>query len=165
MLVASLKSISNGYAQLTKQFSNWQTVFLVLLAIVVNLLITSLFSFVLFPGHKAGPVTEPDIYFFLTIFILAPFLETLLVQSGIINYILNKWPTEFLMACLISSLVFAAFHYYSIPYILKTFLSGFIYGTLYISVKQKNENAFLATLIAHAVFNGLGFCITLLLRS
>lgn len=165
MLIASLKSIGNGYAQLTKQFANWQVVFLVLLAIVVNLLITALFSIVLFPGHKAVPATEQSIYFFLTVFLIGPFLETYFVQRGIINYILKKWPTEFLLAALVSSLVFAAFHYYSIPYILKTFLSGFIYGTLYISVKQKGENAFLATLIAHMVFNGLGFCITLLLRS
>jgi hypothetical protein len=165
MLVAGIKDISSWYSRLTKQFSNWQVVFLVLLAIVANLLITAFFSFVLFPGHKAGPVTEPDIYFFLTIFVIAPFLETLLVQRGIINYILNKKPTEYLLACLISSLVFAAFHYYSLPYIIKTFLSGFLYGTLYISVKQKNENAFLATLITHMVFNGLGFCITLLMRA
>lgn len=165
MLVAGIKSISNGYARLTKQFADRQVELLVVLAIVVNLLITALFSFVLFPGHKAGLATEPDIYFFLTIFVIAPFLETLLVQRGIINYILERKPTEYLLACLISSLVFAAFHYYSVPYILKTFLSGFIYGTLYISVKQKNENAFLATLITHMVFNGLGFCITLLIRA
>jgi hypothetical protein len=165
MLVAGFVSISNGFAWLTKQLSSWKVVFLVVLAVVVNLLVTALFSFVLFPGHKAGLAMEQDIYYFLTIIILAPFLETLLVQRGIINYILKKWPTELLMACLISSLVFAAFHHYSIPYIIKTFFSGFIYGTLYISVKQKNENAFLATLIAHAVFNGLGFFITLLLRS
>ena len=165
MLVASLKSIGNGYAQLTKLFANWQVVFLVLLAIVVNLLITAFFSIVLFPGHKSVPATEPSIYFFLAVFIIGPFLETYLVQRGIINYILKKWPTEFLLAAVVSSFVFAAFHYYSLPYIIKTFFSGFIYGTLYISVKQKNENAFLATLIAHAVFNGLGFCITLLLRS
>lgn len=165
MLVAGIKSISNGYARLTKQFADRQVVLLVVLALVVNLLITAFFSFVLFPGHKAGLVTETDIYFFLTIFVIAPFLETLLVQRGIINFILERKPTEYLLACLISSLVFAAFHYYSLPYILKTFLSGFIYGTLYISVKQKNENAFLATLITHMVFNGLGFCITLLMRA
>jgi membrane protease YdiL (CAAX protease family) len=100
----------------------------------------------------------------VAVFILGPFLETLLVQRGIINYILKKRPTELLMACLISSLVFAAFHHYSIPYIIKTFFSGFVYGTLYISVKQKDQNAFLATLIAHMLFNGLGFCITMLLR-
>lgn len=165
MLVAGLLSIRNGYARLTKQLSSWQVVFLVVLAVVVNLLITALFSFILFPGHKAGLAMEQDIYYFLTIIILGPFLETLFVQRGIINYILSRKPTEYLLACLVASLVFAAFHYYSIPYIIKTFFSGFTYGTLYISVKQKNENAFLATLIAHAVFNGLGFFITLLLRS
>jgi hypothetical protein len=165
MLVAGIKDISSWYSRLTKQFSNWQVIFLVLLDIVLNLLITALFSLVLFPNHKAVPSTEPTIYFFLSIFIIGPFLETYFVQRGIINYILNKKPTEYLLACLISSLVFAAFHYYSLPYIIKTFLSGFLYGTLYISVKQKNENAFLATLITHMVFNGLGFCITLLMRA
>ena len=165
MLVSGLHTINRRYSFLLQKLSNNSVIMLVLLAVVVNVLITSLFSFVLFPNHSAGPKIDSLIEHFFIAVILSPLVETALVQYLVINFIINKIKNSSLLACIVSSVIFAAFHHYSFAYVLKTFLSGFLYGTLYLTTIQKNSNAFLVTSIAHSIFNTVGFCITLLLRS
>jgi len=84
---------------------------------------------------------------------LAPIAETYFIQYLIITTILKYSKGNTLLALLISAIVFGLSHYYSIPYIVKTFFAGLTFGTLFLSQKPNFNKAFIYVLITHASYN------------
>lgn len=137
--------------------------FLVFILIVFDLILSILFSHLFFPNHTAGPKFETQLEAFMLAVLLSPLVETYLFQYTIIGYLDKKYPNNSLAVCLISASVFGLLHYYSFAYILKTFISGFLYGVLFLTVSKKMKYPFIPVVIAHSIFNFIGFCIEYLL--
>ena len=89
----------------------------------------------------------------LILVLLVPFLETMIYQYLIIDYLLKKFPSNYLFATSVSTLVFAASHFYSAEYIIKTVLSGFLYSSLYIIFIKKNVQPIIHVALAHSLYN------------
>lgn len=87
---------------------------------------------------------------FLVAVILAPVIETLIFQYALIETIRQKVKPFY--ACLISASFFALAHIYSPYYVLFAFVSGLLFGYLYLSRKSVLR-ACLLVLIAHASYN------------
>lgn len=126
---------------------------LVLAALFTNLLISAFISYILFPNAYAG---DDFFGFWEELFVavlIVPAVETYLAQELIILFVLKKRKDAFMLACLSSAFLFGIAHHYSIPYIIKAFISGFLYASLYIVSLKKRSNPFLAVYIAHAAYN------------
>jgi hypothetical protein len=155
----SLVRLNDFYANKIQKLSNFSLLRLICLTLVVEISVSLIFSFILFPNHSAGPKFETKSEEFFIAVIFAPLGETLIFQHTIISYFLNKRPNSFLFSCIFSAVLFGASHFYSPEYILKTFFSGLLFGTLYIVVYKKKQNAFIVVAIAHAIYNFIGFCL------
>jgi len=151
----SLKKIIAHLSQLS-------LVLLCLVVVGVNLFFTILFQYLLFPDSSSNNF-DASLILFLSITFIIPFVETLFFQSFLIGYITKKFIEYELIACLISSLLFAIAHFYSPAYFLKTFISGFCYSLLYIIASRKISYPFVPVMIAHSIFNLIGFLIQYLL--
>lgn len=136
---------------------------LVFLLIVLDVFLSTLFSHLLFPNHTAGPKFDNQFEAFILAVLLSPLVETYLFQYMLIGYIVKKFPNSSLAACLLSASIFGILHYYSFAYVLKTFISGFLYGILFLIASKKIEFPFIPVAIAHSIFNFIGFCIEFLL--
>lgn len=155
-MIKFLKSISfNKTVTHLSEMSFWLLCFI---TIVVNLFFTILFQYVLFPYSGANNF-DLNLIAFLSITLIIPFAETLFFQMFLIGYFTRKFRKYELLACIISSLLFAIAHYYSPAYFLKTFISGFCYSLLYIIASRKITYPFLPVFIAHSIFNLIGFLI------
>lgn len=132
---------------------------LIISTVFLDVLIAALFSYVIFPSHKEGPIFNSLLDSIIVPLIVAPFFETLLFQKVIIDFILEKFNQAFLVSCLSSAILFGLSHYYSPQYILVTFISGILYATLYMVTLKKNGFAFFSVVIAHALFNLVGLSI------
>jgi len=93
--------------------------------------------------------------------IVAPLLETLVFQLGIIETIKKK--RSIFVACLISALFFAVFHLYNAYYFAFTFVSGLMMAYLY-CLKKSVIKGFVVTAGAHACYNLLGFLLSRYLK-
>jgi uncharacterized membrane protein (DUF373 family) len=131
--------------------------YLLLFAFLADILISCIFSFILFPDHTAGPVYKATAADFLLIVIVAPLLETFLVQSWIIKQVLKYSNNNRLMAVIISATIFGLAHYYSVPYILKAFIAGILYGLLFVTISCKGKNPFWYIALTHSAYNCIGF--------
>ena len=89
--------------------------------------------------------------------IVAPILETYLIQYSIIGFIVKRYPSKLLEACLISATIFGLLHYYSIEYMAKTFISGVVYGILFLVSIEKKIYPLLPLAISHSIYNFLGY--------
>lgn len=152
-------SLNNRFGMFIEKLAKKPLIFMVSLLIILDLFISIVFSFWLFPNHNAGPKFDSKIEAFILVVIFSPVIETYLFQKTIIGSIVKKYPSSQLNACLISAIIFGILHYYSPEYILKTFISGFLYGILYLVSLQKIKHPFLPVVIAHSIFNLIGFCI------
>ncbi len=153
------KKLNRSYYRLLFLLSKMKIYILTFFILFIDILITLLFSLVLFPNHTAGPKFNTPLEAFILAVIIAPIFETFFFQNWVINSVLNKFPKAFLIATLTSSLLFGLSHWYSIEYILITFISGFLYGTLYLVAFKKISYPFLPVAIAHSIFNFIGLCI------
>lgn len=84
--------------------------------------------------------------------ILAPVLETLIVQYGIIDFTLSKFKSNTL-AIILSAIVFGLFHFYSAQYMVATFFSGVLFAFIYLIFKAKNGRPILFVTVLHASYN------------
>lgn len=102
---------------------------------------------------------------FIISVIVAPIFETLIFQIIIIEgfrYLLRNLISLKLIlifSTIISSLLFASDHIYSVNYYIMAFCSGFIYAALYNISKFRKEAAFIFPLILHSVWNFFTFII------
>lgn len=133
--------------------------YLMLFALLADIMITCLFSFVLFPENNSGPEFGVNVADFLLIVIIAPLVETAIVQSGIVRMVLKYTKGNKLLAVLFSALVFGLAHHYSIAYMLKGFFAGAIYGILWFAILDKQKRPFLYVVLTHGIYNLTGFVI------
>lgn len=161
-MIPTLSNQDTLFNRLINKLSTYSIPKLVLLAILADSLITCLFSFVLFPGHTAGPKVLANTEWFIITVLAAPLLETWIFQSWIIKSTLKYTNNNKLLAILVSSVAFGLAHYYSIPYIIKATLGGVTYGVLYFSVSGKKKNPYFFIVIAHSTYNLIGFILTYL---
>ncbi|MDO8997083.1 MAG: CPBP family intramembrane metalloprotease [Sediminibacterium sp.] len=109
-----------------------------------------------------GPEFDTKFEEFLIVVLFAPLLETLIFQYSIISYILGRRSNAYLFACIFSAALFGLSHFYSPEYILKTFFSGLIFGTLYLVAQNKNNNAFIVVAVTHSLYNFIIFFLRLI---
>jgi len=90
---------------------------------------------------------------FVTIVLLAPLLETFLLQ-----YLPFVWLAKSLRPgyiILLSALVFSLLHHYSIVYMISAFSAGMLYAIAY--YLRSKTNPFLTVFAIHAGYNGVVF--------
>jgi hypothetical protein len=84
--------------------------------------------------------------------LIAPVLETLLFQAPFL-LIYNKLKQGKWIIILLSGLAFGAIHYYSVFYMISTFVMGFIFMYLYILRSEHNTNPLRSMISAHFAIN------------
>lgn len=156
------RTANRYYNNFIVRLSRQKTVILILYTVGLDIIITLIFSTILFPSHTAGPVFASKIEGFFIAVLIGPFIETLLFQHLIIKFILKKSATATLLACMVSAILFAISHYYSWEYILKTFISGLLFASLFLIISHKRQNPVLIVFIAHAIYNCIGLIVDIL---
>ncbi|HLZ16351.1 MAG TPA: CPBP family intramembrane glutamic endopeptidase [Cyclobacteriaceae bacterium] len=104
-------------------------------------------------------MTEAELI--LIVVITAPVVETaifqLIAQEILIRYLpIATTKYKLYIAACVSALLFSLTHYYSILYILMTFLSGLLYSGLYLVVRRGTGGiglSFLSACLTHILFN------------
>lgn len=91
---------------------------------------------------------------FILSVIIAPLLETFLFQYLIIEILSFFKRIKVNIIIIISSLAFSLIHYYNFIYILVTLLSGMIYASYYLYLKEeKQKSPFLYVFALHSLYN------------
>lgn len=125
--------------------------------LILKLMLSLVFANFLFSDYSNGyPFESPKEEFFITV-VIAPLIETILFQYLIIDSILRKRSDAFLLASFCSAICFGLAHHYSAPYMLLTFLGGFLLAILYLTAKLKGKSPFLVICLTHALYNLIGF--------
>ncbi|OYZ52051.1 MAG: hypothetical protein B7Y11_12755 [Sphingobacteriia bacterium 24-36-13] len=154
--------LNNIYINSIKVLSKINLIKLIFLTVIVEISVGVLFTFLLSSKKMIGPEFDTKYEEFLLVVFFAPLLETLIFQYSIISYILEKRPNAYLFSCIFSATLFGLSHFYSPEYILKTFFSGLLFGSLYLVVQNKNKNSFLIVAVAHSIYNLIIFCLRLI---
>lgn len=154
-----IHTANRHYNNFITRLSRQKTAMLIFYTVGMDVIVTLIFSTILFPSHTAGPVHTSKIEGFFIAVLIGPFIETLLFQHLIIKFILNKRTTATLVSCTVSAILFAISHYYSWAYILKTFISGLIFASLFLIISHKRQNPVLIVFLAHAIYNCIGFIV------
>ncbi len=157
MLLSKLKaSWINMHAWVMKR-SAWQ---LVAGGYLVKLGLYILFGYLLFPEQQSASATlnlnVKEAFWVAVIF--APLVETYLIQYLVIKNV-HKWTGIYWIAVLASAVIFGALHTYSVPYMIVTFLSGIVYGIIYVVLALRGKDPFVYIALTHALHNLTGFCI------
>jgi len=157
-MILILNRLNNLYVNRLVQFSKMSVVKLICFTVIIEISVTLIFSLLLFPNHTAGPKFENRMEEFFTAVFFAPLIETLIFQYAFISYIISKWSNAYLFSCIVTAILFGLSHFYSPEYVLKTFLSGLLFGSLYLVAFRKKTNAFIVVTVAHSIYNLIGFC-------
>lgn len=143
-------------------FLRLNNVFLVVLFVVVNCMISILFNAIsqftsAHPlSHGFQVFSTNDDAVLLAIFV-GPIIETLIFQYGIIEWLRQKRPIY--QCCIISAFTFALIHLYNVYYFCFAFFSGLVIAYLY-TLKKKAISGMIVTLLAHMLYNTLVFFFT-----
>lgn len=89
-------------------------------------------------------------YRFITVVLLAPLFETLLLQHFPFVWLEKRLRPAYII--LLSSLVFSVLHHYNIGYMISAFFVGMLYSGAY--YLKREANPFLSVFIIHAGYNG-----------
>jgi membrane protease YdiL (CAAX protease family) len=149
------------YNVLIKGFQKIPVFYLIVSLILFDIFISAIFSFLLFPEEHTNVFDFPSKAeaFFITV-LFAPLIETALFQYFIISKLIKKFGYENqLFITTISASLFGLSHYYSMPYIIKAFITGFFYGTLYLVLLKRKKSPFLYVSLTHSIYNLIGFLI------
>ncbi len=156
MLLSKPKTYWTGMSVWIMKRSAWQ---LVAGGYVVTVGLNFLFGY-LFPDQQSASVilnfTVKEAFWLGVIF--GPMLETYLIQYLVIKYV-HKWTSIYWIAVLASAIIFGASHTYSVPYMILTFLSGIVYGIIYVVLAFRGKLPFFYITLTHALHNLTGFCI------
>lgn len=99
-------------------------------------------------------VTIDNVFFeFVTIVLLAPLLETFLLQHLPFVWLAKRLHPGCII--LLSALVFSLLHYYSLVYVISAFSAGLLYAIAY--YLRSKTNPFLTVFTIHAGYNGFVF--------
>ena len=124
-----------------------------LIPIVVFLDLITAFTLEYFAPNNSNNHQFPSILEeILLAIILAPLVETIIFQFLLLR-LLQKYVKYIYIQIFLSALVFGLAHCYSISYVIKAFLSGVLYSTLFIIVEKRGKNGFLYVLISHTMYN------------
>jgi len=148
------------FNRMINKLSSISIPYLILFSLLTDIIITCIFSFILFPDNTSGPEFGINIPDFLLVVILAPLAETAIVQVWVIKTTLKYSNNNKLIAVLVSAIIFGLGHHYSIAYILKGAIAGAIYGILWFSISGKQKKPFLYVALTHSIYNLIGFIIT-----
>lgn len=100
--------------------------------------------------------------------LVAPFLETLIFQFLIIEFLFAIFKNYFI-CIVISSLIFGILHFFNshnLIYTLAAIITGFLFASIYIiSKNRKDLNAFLIVMLVHSSSNFFAFLINDILNS
>lgn len=134
---------------------------LVCFGLIINLSIGLFFSYVLFPEHSDPfDFENTGVVFYLTV-IIAPWLETYLVQYLIMENF-YKWFKRYTPGIITCILIFSAMHFYSIEYMAKTLFSGAVYTLIYFICMKRQWNGLVWTSLVHSLNNCFGFIIAII---
>lgn len=121
------------------------------------------FGYILFPSEKPA-LHDAEVNFAFVVGVLAgPIIETYLVQHLLISYS-HQWLKRYWPGLLLSILVFAVLHHYSVPYMVKTLLSGTVYGLVYMVSRIRSWPAIWYTCLVHMLHNFTAFVVNYLLN-
>ena len=137
--------------------SSYPIVYLLLLALSADILISGIFSYILFPDHSSGLPFSSVSEEFIILLLVAPVLETWIFQSFIIKKSLQYFNNDKLVAIILSAVFFGLTHYYSIPYIIKATIAGIFYAMLYFILLNKKKQPVIYIIIVHSIYNLIGF--------
>lgn len=127
---------------------------------LVTIGLNFLFGYLLFPEQQSATailnLNVKEAFWVAVIF--APLVETYLIQYLVIKNV-HKWTGIYWIAVLASAIIFGALHTYSVPYMILTFLSGIVYGIIYVVLALRGKDPFVYIALTHALHNLTGFCI------
>jgi membrane protease YdiL (CAAX protease family) len=147
-------------------FRKFSTPKLILLTLIVRLIFSLVVSYfaelydirINTNALKFDSIKE-ELFF---VVIAGPIVETFLCQYFLINLIISL--TRFLfkkesisLAIFISALIFGLGHQYNYMYMALTFISGLLYGTFFVIIKYRKQDAFTCTTIVHSLYNLFAF--------
>lgn len=103
---------------------------------------------------SAGPLKDSSLAAkFVAGSFVAPLVETFLFQYLPIEILKKKLSRGYLL--IFSSALFGLSHFYSIPYMLKTFLIGLVLAASYVFWIQQKPHKFIITVSFHSLFNSI----------
>ncbi len=141
------------YKSLLLKLSRYSALKLILICLLIEISTSFIFS-KLFPhGGSTGYEFESFAEEIALAVFIAPIIETYLIQYLIITTVLKYSKQNNLLALFISAIIFGLSHYYSIPYIMKTFFAGLTFGTLFLSQMPDFKKGFIYVWITHAAYN------------
>ena len=146
------------YCQSRKQIFQVNPLLVSCLVLILNVAFSSLIFLVLFPEPEYGNslVFDSRLEEFLIVVVFVPLLETLIFQSWILKWLFNSTKRKWL-SILLGAVFFGISHWYSVPYVFKTFLSGIMYNTLYLVTREQSRRAFWYVAFTHMAFNLIAF--------
>ncbi|WP_171597614.1 CPBP family glutamic-type intramembrane protease [Marinifilum caeruleilacunae] len=145
--------------------NKWIIVTLGFLVMLLLLVITTLFT------SNGNALNNPNVSYldnlsiletFIESVIAAPVLETLIFQMFIywsISKLISSKKFFLVIYLISSSLLFAISHYYSISYVFYAICCGLVLSYSYFIFKEREENAFVFTVLIHSIFNFILFVI------
>jgi Type II CAAX prenyl endopeptidase Rce1-like len=154
-----LTNSNSWFDNVVQTLSRYSTFNLIMLYLLADLVISSLFSFVFFPNHPNAFRFESFRERIFVVVLSAPIIETLIFQFFVIEKSIKYLKSNKLTALFLSAMLFGLSHHYSIAYISKAFCAGLLFGVLYFVVQNKGRNPILYVTIAHASFNLIGVVI------
>jgi hypothetical protein len=114
----------------------------------------------LFLAYKPSESTNgPDDSSWILVIVLAPILETLLIQY-LPFWLMQKWSwtrNKYGLYILTSAIVFGLGHTYSLRYMIFAFSLGLILGYTYFFYSKTPKTAFWSTTLIHSLRNGFAF--------
>ena len=136
-------------------------IFITLLATVVFSLIFNRFAPEEAMINSVTSTIENKFYLLFLVVLFAPLIETLFFQFFPIMFTLfvigKRNRCRLYVAIILSSLLMAIGHVYSIYYFASTFFIGVLWAISYVIAMHRKQNAFLTICIVHALWNLLVF--------
>jgi Type II CAAX prenyl endopeptidase Rce1-like len=151
-----LTTSNSWFDSIVQTLSRYSIFKLIILYLLADIVISSLFSFIFFPNHPNTFRFESFRERIFVVVLFAPIIETLIFQFFVIEKSIKYLKSNKLTALFLSAILFGLSHHYSIAYISKAFCAGLLFGLLYFVVQNKGRNPILYVTIAHASFNFIG---------
>ena len=160
MVLSLLRYLLSLYKKTTDKICKLPFISFVLVILFLSYVIVLPFAF--FDDGVVHPINEKHIV--VKIFagcFLAPILETLLHQSLPIYIFTKKWIKKRNIAIFLSALSFGVLHFYSLLYILTTFMVGLLFAWAYLIYYERHsfEKAFWAITLVHALRNTIALLV------
>lgn len=106
--------------------------------------------------ERVNPIVK-----FLAIVVLAPVLETYLINYYPIK-ILEKWKVKSkILLIIIPSIIFSLFHYYNPIYVCMALFGGLIMNSYYIINREFSDKAIYWLMLLHSMYNLFGYLFVL----